>query len=232
MIIEGILVLALNFGGNNLLTNPFIAEYWQNLQNNIIKTSEQKKLISPTPKPSPKSVINTLLNASLPSTKPTVTPTPKSSVKPKSSPTSKPTIKPSTKPSTTPVTTSSFSKQQVLDALNNYRTSKGIGSLQFDQKLQDYAQSRANYLKQRGSLDNHAEFNNFIQNQDGFSKLGFNALAENQSWNYKGTAEGLISDFYAKSPGHNANQLNGEYTHVGIGITGEYTNLVFGGRKR
>ena len=81
-------------------------------------------------------------------------------------------------------------------------------------------------------MDNHAGFNDYVQNQDGFSKLGFNALAENQSWNYKGDAHGLVSQFYASSPGHNANQLNATYTHVGIGISGVFTDIVFGGGKR
>jgi uncharacterized protein YkwD len=231
MLIEGILVLALNFGGNNLLTNPFTSEYWQNLQNIIIKQTQQKPLVSPTPKPSVSSIVISLLS---PSPKPTLipTPTPKPTVKPTQKPSIKPKSTSSIKSTPKPVNNNSFSSQQVLDALNNYRASKGIAKLQFDQKLQTYAKTRSDYLKSRGSLDNHAQFNDLIQNQDGFGKLGFNALAENQSWNYKGTAEGLITEFYAKSPGHNANQLSGEYTHVGIGITGEYTNLVFGGRKR
>ncbi len=35
-----------------------------------------------------------------------------------------------------------------------------------------------------------------------------------------------------KKPINNKNQLNPEYTHVGIGISGNYTNLVFGGKKK
>ena len=118
----------------------------------------------------------------------------------------------------------------VLKALNEYRSRNGAGPLAIEKKLQEYAQSRADYLNSLGKLDKHSGHEAFMNN-GGFDKLGFNAVAENQSWNYKGSAEGLISEFYAKSFGHNKNQLNPEYTYVGIGIKGVFTNLVFGGRK-
>lgn len=120
--------------------------------------------------------------------------------------------------------------EAVVKALNEYRSRNGAGPLAIEKKLQEYAQSRADYLNSLGKLDKHSGHEAFMNN-GGFDKLGFNAVAENQSWNYKGSAEGLISEFYAKSFGHNKNQLNPEYTHVGIGIKGVFTNLVFGGRK-
>lgn len=126
---------------------------------------------------------------------------------------------------------SAFSVSQVLEALNNYRNNNGVGSLSLDPKLQEYAQGRADYLKSLGRLDKHAGHNAFMKN-NGFEKLGFGAIAENQSWNFKGDALGLIESFYKKSSGHNRNQLSSQYSHVGIGITGAFTNLVFGGKKR
>ena len=129
------------------------------------------------------------------------------------------------------VQSSGFSKSQVLEALNTYRSKNGVGSLELDNKLQDYAQGRADYLRSLGRLDKHFGHKEFMKN-NGFERLGFGAVAENQSWNYKGGAQGLIESFYAKSPGHNKNQLSSEYSHVGIGISGAFTNLVFGGKKR
>ena len=126
--------------------------------------------------------------------------------------------------------TSAINAQTVLQALNDYRSKNGIGKLSRDNKLQSYAQTRADYLKSLGKLDKHAGHKEFMKN-NGFNILGFNAIAENQSWNYKGSVEGLIESLYGKSSGHNKNQLNPEYTHVGIGINGAFTNLVFGGRK-
>ncbi len=154
---------------------------------------------------------------------PTFTPTPAPTVKPK------PSTQPS--PAVKAATISNITPQGVLNALNEYRSKNGVGSLRIDNTLQSYAQSRADYLKSLGKLDKHAGHKEFMAN-DGFNKLGFNAIAENQGYNYKGNATGLIESFFGKSAGHNKNQLNGEYTHAGIGISGPFTDIVFGGRKK
>lgn len=127
--------------------------------------------------------------------------------------------------------TNILTKQDVLEALNGYRNNNGAGELIIDNRLQSYAQNRAEYLQGIGKLDKHAGHDEFMKN-NGYSKLGFDSIGENQSWNFRGSASGLIKDFYARSPGHNKNQVNPEYTHVGIGISGNYTNLVFGGKKK
>lgn len=119
----------------------------------------------------------------------------------------------------------------ILEALNEYRRKNGAGDLQIDKTLQEYAQRRAEYLKSLGRLDKHAGHQEFMAD-GGFEKLGFKAIAENQGYNYKGDAKGMIESFYAKSSGHNKNQLNPVYTHVGIGVSGSFTDLVFGGRKK
>ncbi len=139
--------------------------------------------------------------------------------------------KPKPSPEVKSVQASTLTKESVLQDLNEYRSKNGAGNLQFDDKLQNYAQFRADYLKSIGKLDKHAGHQAFMKN-DGFSKLGFNAVAENQGWNYKGDATGLIEKFYGSSSGHNKNQLNSQYTHVGIGINGPFTNLVFGGKEK
>lgn len=150
---------------------------------------------------------------------------------PSPSPRSKASVKPKSSQAVKSAQTAGFSSAQVLEALNNYRDKKGIAPLSTDPKLQSYAQDRANYLKSLGKLDKHAGHKSFMSD-NGFQKLGFNAIAENQGYNFKGDAKGLIESFYAKSSGHNKNQLNAEYSHVGIGISGPFTNLVFGGKKR
>lgn len=165
--------------------------------------------------------------------RPTSTPKPSKTPRPSKTPTATSTPKPSIKPSPAvkSVQTGSINTQSVLNALNNYRAKNGSGSLQLDSTLQNYAQTRADHLKSLGKLDKHAGHQEFMKN-DGFGKLGFNAIAENQGYNYKGDATGLIESFYGKSSGHNTNQLNPTYTHVGIGINGPFTNLIFGGKKR
>jgi uncharacterized protein YkwD len=38
----------------------------------------------------------------------------------------------------------------------------------------------------------------------------------------------MIEEFYRGSPGHDENQLSTQWTHVGIGVSGFYTDVVFG----
>ncbi len=145
-----------------------------------------------------------------------------------STPQPKKIITASVKNSSSPEESNSVS---ILSALNSYRSKKGVGALSFDSKLVDFANSRAAHFASIGNMDNHAGFREMLSN-DGFSKMGFWKLAENSSRGFRGSASELIESFYGKSPGHDANQLNPEYTHVGIGVSGLYTDLVFGGKKR
>ena len=124
-----------------------------------------------------------------------------------------------------------MTKEMILTALNEYRKQNGRSNLVIDSKLQEYAQKRVNELNKKGKLDNHAPFYQYMKTKRAFTDLKFNKLAENQSRNYKGNANSLISQFYAKSPSHNKNQLSNEYTHVGIGISGSFTNIVYGGNR-
>jgi uncharacterized protein YkwD len=119
----------------------------------------------------------------------------------------------------------------VLNALNNYRQKNGASALQIDEKLHSFAQGRADVFSTQGSMDNHVGFQSML-NENGFSTLGFNALGENSSFGEWGSALNLIEALYASSSQHNASQLSNEWTHVGIGISGTATNIVFGGKKR
>ena len=120
--------------------------------------------------------------------------------------------------------------QDILTALNAYRQKKGIGPLSVDSKLQEFAQSRADHFSSQGDMDNHAGFQSMMSD-NGFAKMGFNALGENSSYGEWGSAQNLIETIYGKSSAHNESQLKTEWTHVGIGTKGAATNLVFGGRK-
>jgi uncharacterized protein YkwD len=79
-------------------------------------------------------------------------------------------------------------------------------------------------------MDNHAGFQSMM-NDNGFAKMGFNALGENSSYGDFGTAQNLIEGLYGGHPPHDENQLKSDWTHVGIGVSGVATDLVFGGRK-
>jgi uncharacterized protein YkwD len=118
--------------------------------------------------------------------------------------------------------------QEVFAALNNYRQKNGSTPLAWNANLTSYAQSRADFFSTRGALDGHAGFMDFINNQDGFTKLGFNHLGENAAYAGPLTGIHLIEEVFAADAEHNGNQLNNDWTNVGIGISGIATDVVFG----
>ncbi len=116
---------------------------------------------------------------------------------------------------------------ELFTALNDYRRSKGVSVLTWDQKLADYANSRAKYFTSIKKTDGHAGFNDFLTNQDGFNKLGFTQLGENTSYGYRMLGVHLIEWIYAGDEPHDQNQRNSIWSHVGIGIDGLSTCLIF-----
>jgi uncharacterized protein YkwD len=121
--------------------------------------------------------------------------------------------------------------QEIFVALNSYRQKQGKGTLIWDNGLASYAKQRSDYFVSIKKLDGHAGFSDFVDNQDGFKKLGFGGLGENSSYGYKLEGVHLIEWVYAGDKPHNDNQLNSAWTHVGIGVSGTATNLIFGGDK-
>ncbi len=57
--------------------------------------------------------------------------------------------------------------------------------------------------------------------------LGFNSVAENLA--YGGYEASSFIEMWMNSPGHRANILNRQLTHVGIGVYGKYAVQFFGG---
>ncbi|MFH1827414.1 MAG: CAP domain-containing protein [bacterium] len=117
--------------------------------------------------------------------------------------------------------------QEAFDALNDYRYKNGREKLQWSDTLASYAKSRSDYFVSRGDTDAHAGFEDFLNNQDGFQKLGFNSVGENSSYGYRLNGVHLIEWMYASDEGHNENQLNSSWTHIGIGISGDTTEFIF-----
>lgn len=121
--------------------------------------------------------------------------------------------------------------QEILTALNTYRQQKGKGTLAWDDKLAGFANTRAEYFSQRGNLDSHAGFLDYLNNQDGFKKLGFANVGENSSIGFTLQGVHIIEWVYAGDAEHNNNQLNSDWHYVGIGVNGNATDLIFGGSK-
>ncbi len=121
--------------------------------------------------------------------------------------------------------------QEVLAALNAYRNTSGRSTLSWDDKLASYAQSRADHMNSIQTTDKHEGFNRFLEQEDGFNKLGFYRLGENSYYGGPLNGTHVIEWVFAKSPGHDANQKDPDWTHVGIGVTDSTVNLIFGGSK-
>jgi len=121
--------------------------------------------------------------------------------------------------------------QEILSALNAYRQRYGSQVLNWDNKLGDYAQTRAKYLNSIKGVDKHEGFTNFVNDQDGFNKLGFTMLGENISYGYKLNGVHTIEWMYAGDEPHNKNQLDSRWDHMGIGVDGLATCLIFGTGK-
>jgi len=116
---------------------------------------------------------------------------------------------------------------EILKAVNDYRQKSGSQILVLDSKLTAYAQSRADFFYSEDKLDSHVGFINFLDNEDGFNKLGFSQLGENASLGYQLNGVHLIEWVYAGDDAHNKNQLNNSWDHVGIGVKGTASCLIF-----
>lgn len=121
--------------------------------------------------------------------------------------------------------------KEIFDALNEYRRVKGVSQLTWDDKLADYAQTRAQFFSQQGKLDSHAGFQDFLENKNGFEVLGFNWLGENASYGYRLTGTHLIEWIYAGDEPHDQNQRNTRWAFVGVGVDGTSSCLIFGAGK-
>jgi uncharacterized protein YkwD len=121
--------------------------------------------------------------------------------------------------------------QEILAGLNEYRKVHGSQVLNWDEKLANYAKDRAKYLNGIKSVDQHKGFNDFMENQNGFNKLGFTSLGENISYGFRLNGVHIIEWMYAGDEPHNKNQLDNRWNYVGIGVEGLATSLIFGTGK-
>lgn len=127
-------------------------------------------------------------------------------------------------------TSQSATQQQLFHSLNTYRQKKGKSSLSWDGKLGGFAQSRADQFARDDKMDGHAGFKAMFDN-NGYQRMGFLKMGENSSMSDNTDSTYIIESLYAGSAAHEDNQLNDSYTHVGVGVSGKFTNLVFGGKK-
>ena len=120
---------------------------------------------------------------------------------------------------------------EIFEALNSYRLKHSRNSLNWDDRLANYALQRAKYFTQIGNLDEHAGFSEFVKTEENVRSLGYWWLGENSSFGYRLEGVHLIEWVYAGDKPHNDNQLSPDWTHVGIGVDGYQTNIIFAARQ-
>ena len=117
--------------------------------------------------------------------------------------------------------------QEIFDALNIYRTKKGVHGLNWDGNLANFAQERANFFATNGT-DAHAGMIAYVDNVENRKKLGFLGIGENGGVGYRLTGTHLIEWIFSSDAGHENNQLDPSYTDVGIGVSGTGVAIIFG----
>lgn len=121
--------------------------------------------------------------------------------------------------------------KEIFEALNAYRQRHQREALEWDQNLADYARSRAQYFTSISKLDNHAGFSEYTKNVENIKRLGFRGLGENSSYGYQMYGVHIIEWVFAGDKPHDDNQLDSKWSHVGVGVDGNQTDIIFGGSK-
>lgn len=121
--------------------------------------------------------------------------------------------------------------QEILEALNNYRRTHQRGTLNWDNRLAEYAQFRASYFTNSGKMDEHAGLIEYLNNMENVKKLGFWSVGENSSYGYQLLGVHLIEWAFAGDAEHDNNQLDPRWSHVGIGVSGNQVDVIFGGNQ-
>ena len=116
---------------------------------------------------------------------------------------------------------------QILNAINDLRLRNNAQPLKTNDKICSYAQSRAEYFAKNHQVDEHKGFKDFLENDNGFEKLGFGSLGENSSYGYIMSGVHLIEFVYMRSPEHNKNQLDPKWDHGCVGVSGSATDIIF-----
>ena len=112
-----------------------------------------------------------------------------------------------------------------ISLLNRDRAENGLPALRADSKLTQVARKHAADMVAHNYL-NHKN----LQGQSPFDRLkangiAFRAAAENIAYNYSIES---MEEAWMNSPGHRANILNSQYTHVGVGLQTKSDGTIYG----
>jgi uncharacterized protein YkwD len=125
--------------------------------------------------------------------------------------------------------TESGQNQDVFRQLNQYRISRGLNALSYDQRLEECIEAHCHHMSVEGvmshTMPEPQAATPFVRARE----CGTTASAENVA---RGQANAtIVMNAWKNSPGHNANMLNGNYTRVGCGFYnagGPYWGQLFG----
>jgi len=106
--------------------------------------------------------------------------------------------------------------EEVLALLNQYRISQGVEPLKSSPLMMEMAQIRAAEQEETGLSHYRPDGSVCFSIFDEYS-LTYNTCGENVACG-RTSAESTMED-WKNSSGHNANMLDSEFTHVGIGVT-------------
>lgn len=115
--------------------------------------------------------------------------------------------------------------QEIFEALNNYRNTKGVGKLAWNEKIAELARERV--LELHTDSIPHEGFQRRLKEQDFWDKYPVNGVGENASSGYRLSGVHLIEWLFASDAGHDNNQLNSQWNCAGIATYGENSVIVF-----
>ncbi len=112
-------------------------------------------------------------------------------------------------------------EQQLFDAINEYRTSKGLPKLKRDAHLAAAARKHAGLLASRGELSHQLPMEASLTGRAHQAGARYRSLAENVA---QGRGVRMICDMWIQSEHHRANLLDSDMDSLGVGIAerGEY----------
>ncbi len=106
--------------------------------------------------------------------------------------------------------------EELLDLINQYRTSNRLNALYYDRKLTAIAEGHSTYMYRRNVLSHDNFHERFVQS-------GSDSCVENVGWNYP--APGDEFNAWRKSEEHNANMLARDIRKAGISRVGAYVTF-------
>ncbi|MFJ7847866.1 CAP domain-containing protein [Peribacillus sp. NPDC097206] len=121
---------------------------------------------------------------------------------------------PTTKNETTHESNSSV-EQQVLDLVNSERSKAGLKDLELDQELSNVAKTKSGDMRDNHYLSHTSPtYGSPFDMMKSFG-IGYTYAGENIAAGQ--TSASAVMKSWMNSPGHKANILNGNYTHIGVG---------------